>query len=289
MKAIIFGANGQDGFYLGKILERRQIETVAVSRTRGDATGDAADWDFVEQLIKTVRPAYIFHFAADSTARHEAIFENHRAISTGTINILEAARRHSPESRIFLPGSALQFENLGAPVDENTPFAPTSAYAVARIYSVYAGRYFRSLGLKIYTGYLFNHDSPLRAARHVNQKIALAARNIRPGERLEIGDPSVRKEFNFAADIMQAVWLLVNQERVFEAVIGSGKAHSIREWLELCFALAGKDWREYVEIREDYQPEYKTLVSNPSLIKSLGWEPKTGIKELAEMMVKGRN
>src|SRR5205085_129762 len=144
-------------------------------------------------------PDYIFHLAANSTTRHEAVFDNHAAISTGAINILEAAYRHSFQSRVFLSGSAAQFENDGTPIDEDTPFAALNPYAVSRIHSVYAGRYYRSLTLKVYVGYFFNHDSPLRTERHVNQKIALAARKIAAGsrEKLEIGDASVKKEFNF--------------------------------------------------------------------------------------------
>ncbi len=282
MKALIFGAGGQDGFYLTELLKKENVETVGTSRNSGDLRGDVADWNFVENVIRSKKPDYIFHLAANSTTRHEAVFDNHAAIGTGTINILEAAKKHSPQSRVFLSGSAVQFENTGAPIDENTAFAPLSPYAVSRIYSVYAARYYRSLGLKTYVGYFFNHDSPRRTAQHVNQKIALAARN---GERIEIGDISVQKEFNFAGDAMRAIWILVNQGEIDEAVIGSGEAYSIEKWLELCFASVGRKWREYVTIGNDFKAEYEILVSNPAVIKSLGWQPKIGIEQLAEMMV----
>lgn len=289
MKAMIFGAGGQDGFYLGELLARAHVETIKVSRSGGGLTGDVADWQFVERSIQSQRPEYVFHLAANSTTRHDAVFENHAAISTGTINILEAVYRHSPKSKVFLSGSAVQFENSGEPIDETTPFAPLSPYAVSRIHSVYAGRYYRSLGLRVYVGYFFNHDSPLRTERHVNQKIARAAKRVAGGsvERLEIGDASVRKEFNFAGDVTEAVWRLVNQEEVFEAVIGSGEAHSIEEWIELCFSLAGRDWREFVTLKEGFSAEYRILVSNPVLIKSLGWQPRTSIRALAQMMMEG--
>jgi GDPmannose 4,6-dehydratase len=288
MKAIIFGANGQDGFYLRRLLRQHNVETLGVSRSGEMRQGDVADWKFVENLIKDAAPDYIFHLAANSTTAHEAVFDNHRAIGTGTINILEAARRHSRKSKIFLSGSAVQFENDGTPIDENTPFAPLSPYAVSRIHSVYAGRYYRSLNLKVYVGYFFNHDSPLRSEQHVNQKIAVAAKKIAAGgnEKLEIGDTTVKKEFNYAGDIVDAVWRLVNQDNVFEAVIGSGKAHSIEDWLELCFARVGANWRDYVIIKKNYAPEYRVLVSNPALMNSLGWQPKLGIADLAEIMMK---
>lgn len=282
MKAIIFGANGQDGFYLKQILQRGNVETIGISRSGDHLIGDVSDWQFVEDVIKNHLPDFVFHLAANSTTRHEALFENHAAISTGTINILESVYRHNSQCKVFLSGSAVQFENNGNPIDEKTPFAPLSSYAVSRIQSVYAGRYYRSLSLKVYAGYFFNHDSPLRKANHINQKIALAAKK---GERVDIGDVNVRKEFNFAGDAMDAVWRLVNQDDIFEAVIGSGVAHSIEEWLNLCFSFVNKDWRNYVTIKENFKPEYKVLISNPALINSLGWQPKVDIKGLAKMMM----
>lgn len=282
MKAIIFGANGQDGFYLKQLLQREDVETVCVSRSGSGLIGDVSSLRFVEEVIKYNQPDYIFHLAANSTTRHEALFDNHSAISTGTINILEAAYRHSSQSRVFLSGSAMQFENNGTPIDEQTPFAPLSPYAVSRIQSVYAGRYYRSLSLKVYVGYFFNHDSPLRKPSHVNQKIAMAAKR---SDAIEIGDVTVKKEFNFAGDAMEAVWCLVNQENIFEAVIGSGIAHSIEEWLNLCFSHVNKDWWDYVTIKNNFKPEYQILVSNPALIKSLGWNPKVNINGLAKLMM----
>lgn len=282
MKAIIFGASGQDGYYLRQLLQREGVGTICVSRSGDDLIGDISHWDFVEDLIKTHEPEYIFHLAANSTTRHEAVFDNHASICTGTINVLEAVSRHSRKSKVFLSGSAMQFENDGNPIDEKTVFAPLSPYAVSRIHSVYAGRYYRSLRLKVYVGYFFNHDSPLRTPDHINKKIALAARNC---AAIEIGDITVKKEFNFAGDVMGAVWVLINQEDIFEAVIGSGRAHKIEEWLNLCFTVVNKNWRDYVTIKENFKPEYQILVSRPELINSLGWRPEVGINELARMMV----
>lgn len=287
MKALIFGASGQDGFYLSKLLHEKKIEIIRVSRSAGDVVGSVADREFVENLIRTNQPDYIFHLAANSTTNHSAVFENLETIDVGTVNVLEAVYRHSRESRVFLSGSAVQFENQGLPIDEKTPFAPISAYAVSRIHSVFAGRYYRSLGLRVYVGYFFNHDSPLRTERHINQKIAQTAKLVSKGEKisLEIGDITVKKEFNFAGDVVKAVWILVNQDEIFEVVIGSGEAYSIENWLDLCFGLVNKNWREFVSVKADFQAEYKILVSNPALIKSLGWEPKISIEKLAEMMM----
>jgi GDPmannose 4,6-dehydratase len=287
MKAVIFGANGQDGFYLSGLLTGKNIEVIAVSRSGDGLIGDVSDRRSVEDLIKAHRPNFVFHLAANSSTRHEALFDNHHAISTGTINILEAVYQYSRSSKVFLSGSAVQFENDGTPIDEATPFAALSPYAVSRIHSVYAGRYYRRLGLKIYVGYFFNHDSPRRTAQHINQKIAGFVKKVALGEsgKLEIGNLSVRKEFNFAGDVVEAVWRLVDQENVFEAVIGSGRAYSIEDWLDLCFARIDKDWRQYVTIKEGFVSEYQVLVSNPALIKSLGWQPEVDIEQLARMMM----
>ena len=290
MKAVIFGANGQDGFYLRRLLEREAIETIGVARRPSDLTeirGDVADFEFIEQTIKNLQPDYVFHFAASSTTRHAALFDNHQAISTGTLNVLESVKQHCQRAKVFLSGSAVQFENSGTPIDERTPFAALSPYAVSRIQSVYAARYYRSLGIKAYVGYFFNHDSPRRTEQHVNQKIALAAKKIARGEneKVELGDVTVEKEFGFAGDSVAAAWELVNQTEVFEAVIGTGVAHSITEWLELCFGAVNLNWKNHVIIKKDFKPEYQILVSNPALIKSLGWEPKIAFGELAKMMM----
>jgi GDPmannose 4,6-dehydratase len=141
--------------------------------------------------------------------------------------------------------------------------------------------------MRVYVGFFFNHDSSFRSERHVNQKIVAAARRIAAGsqEKLVLGDIQVRKEFNYAADIMHAVMALVSQENVFEAVIGSGEAHSIEEWLSCCFGKAGLDWRKFVQQDDGYVPEYRTLVSNPAIIHQMGWAPKVDFSGLADLMM----
>lgn len=291
MKAIIFGASGQDGFYLTKLLKQNNLEVIGISRHNGTVKGDISDYGFIEEQIKHYQPNYIFNFAARSTTQHHALFENHHTISTGTLNILESVRLHSPESKVFLSGSAMQFKNEGLPIDEQTPFDAHSPYAVARIQSVYAARYYRdAFNLKIYVGYFFNHDSPLRTEQHVNQMIVKAVKRIAAGskEKLELGNIDIKKEFNYALDIVEAAWVIVNQNTIYEAVIGSGKVHSIKEWMEYCFNKIGKRWQDYVEIKQDYVPEYELLISNPRIIKSLGWTSKVNIFELADLMLDDR-
>jgi len=287
-KAIIFGSNGQDGYYLSEILGNNGVEVTGVSRNNAPVCGDVSDRETVERIVKTIHPDYIFHLAAHSTTAHYALFENHAAISSGTFNILESVKLHSPATRVFLSGSAMQFKNEGHPIDEQSPFEASSPYSVSRIQSVYAGRYYRrAFGLQVYVGYFFNHDSPLRTEKHVNQKIAKAVQRIIQGstEKLELGNIDVRKEFNYAGDVAAAVWLLVNQSHVYEAVIGSGKAYSIKDWLVYCFNKAGKDWQDFVTIQTGFVPEYQVLVSNPALMMGLGWQPAVDFYQLADMMM----
>jgi len=286
--ALIFGSNGQDGFYLHRLLTASGFRVVRISRHNSDVNGDVADAAFTAEQIRTHQPGYIFHFAANSTARHEALFDNHAAISTGTLHILESTRLHCPSAKIFLSGSALQFRNEGFPINEHTPFEAGSAYAVARIQSVYAARYYRkAFGTKVYVGYFFNHDSPLRSEQHVNQKIAQAAKRIAAGsrEKLQLGNINVQKEFNFAGDMMEAVWLFMNQDAVHELVIGCGRAYPIADWLSCCFEKLNLNWKESVILQDDFIPEYQVLVSDPKLLMSLGWRPRVELNQLANLMI----
>jgi GDPmannose 4,6-dehydratase len=288
MKALIFGSNGQDGIFLSNLLERKNIEVIGISRSNARIVGSVADFALVESVIKSQLPDFIFHFAANSTTQHAALFDNHSTISTGTLNILEAVRLHSPQTKVFLSGSALQFKNDGVPIDEQTAFEASSAYSVSRMHSIYAARYYRSaFAMKVYVGFFFNHDSELRSEKHVNQKIVATVKRISNGsdEKLEIGNIDVLKEFNYAGDVVQAAWELVNQNQIFEAVIGCGEAHSIKEWAEYCFNKVNMSWKDHLVIKQGFIPEYKILVSNPKLIRQIGWQPQLGFYELADIMM----
>jgi GDPmannose 4,6-dehydratase len=286
-KAIIFGSSGQTGTYLSEVLRRQGHTAIKSSRRSPSHPIDIADFAAVEGLIATQKPDFIFHLAARSTTLREAVFDNHNAISTGSLNVLEAAQRHVPNARIFITGSGVQFVNHGKPIDENTLFEASSPYSVARIHSVYAARYYRRLGLRTYVGYLFHHESPLRPPTHISQKVARAARAIAQGAQtnLELGDLAVRKEWTFARDVAEGILTLIEQDNVFEAVIGSGEAYTIENWVEICFSAVGLDWRPYVSLIPGFVPEYKVLVSNPQRVFALGWKPKTTFVELAELMM----
>jgi GDPmannose 4,6-dehydratase len=287
MTAIIFGSNGQDGFYLSKLLQSKGIQVIPVSRKGDSLQIDITNYDAVVNLISTNRPHYIFHLAANSTTWHGAWKENHETICTGTLNILEAVYKVSPKTKVFISGSGLQFKNDGHPIKETDAFEASSQYSVSRIHSVYAARYYKSLGVKAYVGYFFNHDSPRRTERHMAKKISEFAKRIGKGsaEMLEIGDVSVKKEWGFAGDIVEGIWALIQQDLFSEVIIGTGKAYSIQEWIEICFSIIGKNWKDYISVKQGYVAEYSTLVSDPSTIFSLGWQPKVSFQQLAKMML----
>ncbi len=286
--AIIFGANGQDGYYLKTLLNSIGLNVISISRTKGDLIGSIGDFDFVSNVIKKNSPEFVFHFAANSSTNHDALFDNNESISNGTLNLLEAVRLHSKETKVFISGSAMQFQNHDEIITLNTPFDHSSMYSVARIHSVYAARYYRdSYNLKVYIGYLFNHDSSLRSDRHINQKIAQTAVRIKNGssEILEIGDLNVQKEFNYALDIVNAIWIFINQSKIFEIIIASGRLNSIKEWVEICFSQCGLDWTNYVRANDAFISPYKKLYGDATEINALGWTPKFDIADLAKIML----
>jgi GDPmannose 4,6-dehydratase len=291
MKAIIWGANGQDGYYLSELLRKKGIEVIGVSKKKSEGflDTDITSYTAVAELIKMYQPDFIFHLAANSTTAHYSLFENNATICTGTLNILEAVKNFSSQTKVFISGSGLQFLNTGKPIKETAAFEARDAYSVSRIHSVFAARYFRNYcAVKTYVGYFFNHDSPRRTERHMAKKIAAAALRIANGsnEKLEIGDITTIKEWAYAGEVVEGIWFLVNQDEVFEANLGSGIGYSIEDWIKECFGIINKNWKEYVVIKPGFTPEYKQLVSDSSLIHAMGWQPKVTLRQLAQMIMK---
>ena len=288
-KALLFGISGQDGYYLDQVLRQNGVAVTGVSRSAGKwLSGDVSNPSFVRELIRELQPDYIFHLAAVSKTHHDLLFEHQQTIVNGSLHLLEAVWQFSPASKLFITGSGLQFRNTGAPIDEQADFEARDAYSLARIQSVYAARYYRSKGLKTYTGYLFHHDSPFRTADHLNRRIANAALAAAAGEKVEltIGDLHAEKEFGFAGDIAAGIFRLVQQDQFAEACIGTGKAYPVSRWLELCFGAVGKNWQDYVSFEPGFQSAFRRMLSNPSLLQSTGWKPVVEIEELAQLMLK---
>lgn len=285
MKAIIFGSKGQDGYYLTRLLQEKGYQVTGIDRSEGPV--QLGDFDALCSYLKQEQPEFVFHLAALSSTRHELLFDNHAIIDTGTLYILEAVKRHSPATKVFISGSGLQFKNEGKPIKETDPFEARDAYSMSRIASVYAARYFRSAGINAYVGYFFNHDSPLRTETHMTKKISEAAKRAGQGDttKLIIGDLDAKKEYGFAGDIVKGIWTLVNQDEVMEATIATGMGYSIKDWLEQCFSRVQKSWQDYVLPDPGFTPDYRQLVADPSRMHSLGWKAETGFSELADMMM----
>lgn len=277
--AIITGSNGQDGFYLQALLQREGVDAILVHRGSGI---NLADPSTVDSLIQNTRPDYIFHLAAKSTISHYAFLENHDLIASGTAHLLEAVREHAPECRVFLAGSAYQFVNTGEPIKETDPWETTSVYCAARGYSNLLARTYRSMGLNIFFGYLFHHDSPRRGPNHLSQKIAQAAKTK---TKIEVGDLRVEKEWTHARDTVEAIWTLTNQDRFHEANIGTGIGHTIEDFAEACFAAVGLDYNEFITTIPAYRAPYRRTICDPSRIFRTGWKPRHNLEYLAEAMV----
>lgn len=229
---IIFGASGQDGYYMQKLLrDLGGFEVHALSH----ADCNVATQGYVAAKIATHKPDYIFHFAAKSSASHEVIRDNQRAIVDGTLYILEAVREYCPGCKVFLSGSILQFKNDPEGVDLSSTKSYNSAYAAQRWASVAMARYYRTLGLQVYVGYFSHHDSPRRGDNHLAKRLANDVKALAAGQidHLVVRDPDDRKEWNFAGDMMEAVWAQVNSP-IYEAVLGSGIAHSVGEYSYAC-------------------------------------------------------
>lgn len=289
MKAVIFGINGQDGYYLQQICRQNQIEVIGVSRSSGNwLQGNVGDLVFVDALIKSQAPDFVFHVAANSSTRHEALFENHETISVGALNILESVKRNCPSCKVFITGSGVQFANKGLPIKETDPFDASSPYAVARIHSVYAARYYRKLGIKVYVGYLFHHESPFRKPSHVSKFTTDTIKQIAKNGsgNLQMHNIEVKKEWAFAKDIAEGIFTLVSQNDVFEAVIGTGVTYSIQDWLAVCFEMIGKNWKDFVTLSStNNNHEYQSLECNPATMNRLGWHATTDFRKLAEIMM----
>ena len=281
MKAVIFGAGGQDGFYLAKILHREKIEVHAFNRMGCDVSRASR----VHEIIQQVRPDYVFNFAGVSSVKHTALGMNQDAIVNGTLYILQACHEHAPDARVFLTGSILQFRRDKL-VSLDSPLAFDSAYSAQRHAAVAMGRYYRALGLKVHVGFFGHHDSPLRPPYHLAQRIAQEAKKAAHGGKVYLSDPDDQKEWNFAGDFMEAVWLLVNST-THEAVIGSGVTHSVRDYAVDCLRAAG-EMEPWQHLQCHTTRPYSIVTSTaPQTVKALGWEPRVSMEQLAKMMVAG--
>jgi GDPmannose 4,6-dehydratase len=320
-RALVTGAAGQDGWYLSRLLLERGYEVHAHARhVAGDEKGSGLVWHFgdigdaptVSRLLGTVRPDEIYNLASFSRPRDaiEQPVASSVVNALGPLHIFDFARQHLRSCRIFQPSSSEIFGAVETPVqDENTIRRPESPYGIAKLFAhEMAAFYRRRFDLFVACGILFNHESPRRPLQYVSQKIAHAAaavglgimttaeldevgRPIVTGGKLRLGNLDVRRDFGFAGDYAEAMWLTLQAEGADDFVIGTGESYSIRDFCELAFAHVGKDWRIHVEVDPALLRPIDSLVTVAQPAKAaqvLGWRPRTPFKALVAIMVDAR-
>ncbi len=310
-RALVFGVSGQDGAYLAQLLLDKGYTVVGTSRAtssaplRGlDALGirervqiesvALTDRQRVAGVIASVEPDEIYNLAGQTSvgASFEHPVETLESIATGTLHVLEAVRVLRAPTRLFNAGSSECFgDTNGAAADETTPFRPQSPYAVAKAaahwqVATYRGAY----GTFACTGILFNHESPLRPERFVTKKVVAAAARIAAGsgERLKLGDLSVRRDWGWAPEYVDAMWRMLQREAPEDFVLATGETHGLDAFVAAAFEHVGLDWRAHVDSDDSLRRPTDVRVgrADPSrAAASLGWRATRHMREVVAGMV----
>lgn len=314
-KALITGITGQDGSYLAELLlskgyevhglirrassfNTERLEPIYKDPHRTDTRlflhhGDLANSVAVFTLIAKIEPDEIYNLGAQSHVRVSFDIPEYTGDVTGvgTARILEAMRHAAPKARFYQASSSEMFGLVReTPQRETTPFYPRSPYGAAKVYSHWMTvNYRESYGIHASNGILFNHESPRRGETFVTRKITRAAARIKAGlqEKLYLGNLDAKRDWGYAPEYVEAMWLMLQQEKPDDYVIATGETHSIREFLDLSFGHAGLEWKKYVEIDPHYYrpTEVDLLIGDASKAKKkLGWAPKTKFPELVRIM-----
>ena len=314
-RALITGITGQDGSYLAELLLAKGYEIHGLIRRASTFNTDRIDHlykDFhdpkarvylhygdlsisgqLTDLLQEIRPDEIYHLGAQSHVRVSFDMPEYTGDVTGlgTIRLLEAIRKTGSEARFYKASSSEMFGAAPPPQSETTPFQPQSPYAAAKVYAYYVIRNYRD-AYKLFAanGILFNHESPRRGETFVTRKITRAAARIKLGlqERLYLGNLEAKRDWGFAGDYVEAMWLILQQEHPDDYVIATGETHSVREFAEKVFAKLGLDYQKYVSIDPRYfrPTEVDVLLGDATKArKALHWSPKVGFDQLIEMMV----
>jgi len=316
-KALITGITGQDGSYLAELLLSKGYEVHGLIRRASTFNtrridhiyhdphpngedvhmylhyGDISTGDALLDVIYNVRPDEIYHLAAQSHVRVSFDMPEYTGDVTGlgTTRILEAIRKSGSPSRFYQASSSEMFGGTKPPQSELTAFEPRSPYAAAKVYSYWMTRNYRE-GYKMFAcnGILFNHESPRRGETFVTRKITRALAAIRAGKQqhLYLGNLDSRRDWGYAPEYVEAMWMMLQQETADDFVIGTGESHSIREFLDEAFGYAGMDWHDYVRIDPRYfrPTEVDFLLADPAKArKALKWEPNVKFHELVRIMV----
>jgi GDPmannose 4,6-dehydratase len=315
-KALITGITGQDGSYLAELLLSKGYEVHGIIRrastfntSRLDPIytdphieksklflhyGDLSDASALARLLGKIVPDEIYNLAAQSHVRVSFDCPEYTAdiTGTGTVRLLESIRETGIKPRFYQASSSEMYGMVRAvPQTEETPFYPRSPYGCAKVFSFWLTvNYRESYGLHASNGILFNHESPRRGETFVTRKITRAVAHIKAGlqKKLYLGNLDAKRDWGYAKEYVEAMWLMLQQDKADDYVVATNETHSIREFLDVAFEHAGLDWKKYVEIdARYYRPaEVDLLIGDYSKAKKqLGWEPKTRFKDLAKLMV----
>lgn len=307
--AIITGITGQDGSYLAELLLKKGYQVVGVARRSStvnnerikhildDITvvqGDLQDQGSLLSLLEEYKPAEVYNLAAQSfvpTSWNQPALTGD-VTALGVTRLLEAIRFVNPKIRFYQASSSEMFGKvLEVPQREETPFYPRSPYGVAKVYGHWITvNYRESFDMFATSGILFNHESPRRGLEFVTRKISDTVARIKLGKvkELRLGNLESQRDWGFAGDYVEAMWLMLQQEHPDNYVIGTGETHAVREFCEIAFSHVDLDYKKYVVQDEKfYRPaEVDLLISDPTKARTaLKWEPAVSFKELVTMMV----
>jgi GDPmannose 4,6-dehydratase len=318
--ALITGITGQDGSYLAEFLFNKGYEVHGLTRrsstfNRGridhitDAKfraagvpwgkfvlhyGDLCDASSVNRLLRSIRPDEIYNLAAQSHVKISFEIPEYTGdvAGLGTLRILEAIRESGLDPRIYQAGSSEMFGKVQEiPQKETTPFYPRSPYAAAKAYAHWlAVNYREAYGMFVCNGILFNHESPRRGENFVTRKISLGVAAIKLGLRkaLALGNLDAKRDWGFAGDYVEAMWLMLQQDKPDDYVVATGETHSVGEFCEAAFAHLGLDYKQYVVVDPLYfrPTEVDLLIGDASKAREkLGWQPCTRFQDLVRIMV----
>jgi GDPmannose 4,6-dehydratase len=314
-RALILGVSGQDGAYLARFLVNRGYEVYGASRDAQIARFEnlaalglrdavrlssvsPVDFHSVAQVIEHAKPDEIYNLSGQSSVAlsFEQPAETIDSIIKGTLNLLEVLRFVLPKARFYNAGSSECFGDTdGEPADEATAFRPKSPYGVAKAAAVsLVTTYRESYGLFACSGLLFNHESPLRPHRFVTRKITSAVARIAQGsdERLALGDLSIRRDWGWAPDYVDAMWRILQYDKPEDFVVASGVSHSLEEFVATAFSKMELDWRDHVDHEPSLARPSDITRSRGNATKAsqlLGWHSKVGFGEIIARMVRAEH
>lgn len=315
-KALITGITGQDGSYLAEFLLEKGYEVYGIIRRASHFNtdridhlyqdpheknvrlrllyGDLNDASSLNHCVKTIKPDEIYNLGAQSHVKVSFEVPEYTAEITalGTIRLLEAIRDSGIKTKFYQASSSEMYgEVLETPQTEKTPFNPRSPYAAAKVYAYWLTvNYRQAYNMFACNGILFNHESPRRGETFVTRKITRALARIKYGiqDKLYLGNLDAKRDWGFAGDYVEAMWLMLQQPKPDDYVIATGQTYSVKEFLQEAFGYAGLDWKKYVEIDKRYfrPTEVDVLLgSSAKARKVLKWKPKVQFKQLVRMMV----